>query len=254
MQDGQGARRAVTAADLRKAAPLSFWSEAALGRLAAVSTMAWHEAEAVLARAHEPATEMWIVVEGCLEAAMFTANGERYLADLMTAPQVVGLVPVIDDRGVLFDTIVRVRSLLIRCPAAAMRAELDADPALVRGMLSLICFRARMEHDRSMINVVDGHSARVAKAITYLGRRAHLLDGAETPVPAPVTYEDISDFLGLSQSAVVRVVRDLIEAGAVKKQYRGLIIADPAALMRFVEAVSPIHANARAYLALLPRG
>lgn len=254
MADGQTTRREVTAADLRRAAPLSFWPDAALERLARASSMAWHEAGEVLARAHEPASEMWIVVDGCLEATMTTADGNRYLADLMTPPQVVGLAPVIDDRGVLFDTVARVQSLVIRCPAAAMRAELDADPAIVRGMLNLICFRARMEHDRSMINVVDSHSARVAKAITYLGRRAQLLDGAETPVPAPVTYEDISDFLGLSQSAVVRVVRDLIEAGAVKKQYRGLIIADPAALMRFVEAVSPIHANARAYLAQLPRG
>ncbi|NBB14519.1 helix-turn-helix domain-containing protein [Caulobacter sp. SLTY] len=252
--DKDNGRQAVRPEDLRKAAPLSFWPDAALERLAAVSTLGWYEAGAMLARASEPATEMWIVVEGCLEAVTITADGVRYLADLMAPPQVVGLVPVIDDRGVLFDTVVRVRSKLIRVPAEAMRTELFGDPRLLAGMLQLICFRARMEHDRSVINVVDSHSARVAKAITYLGRRPDLLEGANMPLPAPVTYEDIAEFLGLSRSAVVRVVRDLIAAGAVKKQYRGLIIADPAALMRFVEAVSPIHRNARDYLSLLPRG
>ena len=59
--------------------------------------------------------------------------------------------------------------------------------------------------------------------------------------------------LGAPAVASLRL-RFRCEAGAVKKQYRGLIIADPAALMTFVEAVSPIHANARAYLAQLPRG
>lgn len=154
----------------------------------------------------------------------------------------------------MFDTIVRVRSRLIRCPAATMRAELNADPALLRGMLSLICFRARMEHDRSALNVGETHRGRVAKAITYLARRPKLSEAANSPVPTPVTYDDLSDFLGLSRSAVVRVVGDLIEAGALRKQYRGLIIADPAILLAIVNAANPMHANARDYIEVRPRG
>ena len=121
-------------------------------------------------------------------------------------------------------------------------------------MLRLVCLRARMEHDRTYMNVMNDNDARVAKAITYLGRRPSLLEGADTPLPAPVTYEDIADFLGLSYSAVVRSVQELIAAGAVKKQYRGLIIADSAALMRVVEALNPLHATAQDYLARAPRG
>lgn len=82
--------------DLRSCAPLSFWPDAALERLAAVSRVAWHEPGEVLARAFEPAREMWIVLEGCIEASKVTAAGGRFLADLMAPPQVAGLVPVIE--------------------------------------------------------------------------------------------------------------------------------------------------------------
>ncbi|NBB14524.1 cyclic nucleotide-binding domain-containing protein [Caulobacter sp. SLTY] len=236
------------------AAPFAFWSDAALSRLAALSSMVWHNPGEVIARSQEPPQYLWIVAEGCLEVAITVSNGDRFLADLLTAPQVMGLTPALDDRAQLFTATARGRTRLVRIPAAAFRAELEADAALLVKMLRLVCLRARMEHDRTYMNVINDNNARVAKAITYLGRRPSLLEGAETPLPAPITYDDIADFLGLSYSAVVRSVQELIAAGAVKKQYRGFIIADPAALLRVVESLNPLHATARDYLAQAPRG
>jgi CRP-like cAMP-binding protein len=113
---GESQIRPVRAEDLRPSPPLAFWPEAALERVARASVMPWHDDGEVLARAWEPARAIWVVAEGCVELTRTSATGQRYLADLMSAPQVAGLLPMIDGRESLFEARVRSRSRLITCP------------------------------------------------------------------------------------------------------------------------------------------
>ncbi|MBI1406607.1 MAG: helix-turn-helix domain-containing protein [Caulobacter sp.] len=238
----------VTPGDLQRAPILAHWPTAALERLAAVSVMRWFEPGEVLARLWEPSRSLFIMVEGCLEMTRISASGQRYLSDLLSPPQAAGLIPMIDGRETFFETRVRQRSRVILCPNAAVVAEMEADGVLAMGVMRVISLRNRMEHDRAVMNALDPVLVRVAKAIMYLARRPGLLDGGGQPLPAPVTYEDIADFLGLSMSAVVRVVKDLIGAGAIEKRYRGLHILDSALLLAAGQAQAPLNPIARQYV------
>lgn len=245
---GANERRRVRAEDLRIAAPLVGWSEAALERLAAASSQRWHEAGEILERAWEPPTGLWIVVEGCVELSRTSPSGRRHLVDLLAPPQVAGLIPLLDGREALFDAVARVRSWLIWCPCKAVTDELQADAAAALGTIRALCFRQRMEHDRVAMNAFDPLLARVCKTIMYLGRRPGMLEGREQALPVPVTYEDLADFLDQSPSAVVRVIRTLIKAGAVEKHYRGVVIADMGRLSAIAQNPNPINSIARDYL------
>ena len=246
--EGDWRIRPVQVDDLRRSQMLAFWPPAALERIARASTLRWHEDGDVLARAWEPATAIWLVVKGCLELTRTSATGQRYLVDLMSAPQVAGLVPMIDGRETLFETRVRSRSRLICCPNAVVKAELVAEPSIGFGLMQMFCLRQRMEYDRAVMNAFDPVRVQVAKTIIFLARRPGLLVGGGEPLPMPVTYEDIADFLALSKSAVVKVVRDLIAAGAVKKQYRGVYIADSERLLAISQSVEALNDIARQYI------
>jgi CRP-like cAMP-binding protein len=115
-------------------------------------------------------------------------------------------------------------------------------------MMRLLCLRQRMEHDRVVMNAFDTVRVRVGKTIMFLARRPGLLDQGGQPLPMPVTYEDIADFLGLSMSAVVREVKALIKAGAVEKHYRSVFIADAARLLAISQSQAPLNTIARHYL------
>lgn len=245
--DGAAVAR-VQPEHLRSAAIFAHWPPEPLARLAAASVMRWCEPGEVLARLWEPSRSLFILVEGCVELTRISASGQRYLSDLLSPPQAAGLIPMIDGRETFFETRVRQRSRIIICPNAAVVAEMEADGALAMGVMRVISLRNRMEHDRAVMNALDPVLVRVAKAIMYLARRPGLLDGGGQPLPAPVTYEDIADFLGLSMSAVVRVVKDLITAGAIEKRYRGLHILDSARLLAAGQAQAPLNPIARQYV------
>jgi CRP/FNR family cyclic AMP-dependent transcriptional regulator len=246
--EGEAQAGPVSAEDLRRAPILGHWPQAALERLARVSVMRWCEPGEVLARLWEPSRFLFILVEGCIELTRMSAGGQRYLSDLLSPPQAAGLIPMLDGRETLFETRVRQRSRVIICPNAAVVAEMDADAAVAMGVMRVICLRQRMEHDRVVMNALDPVLVRVAKAIIYLARRPGLLDGGGQPLPAPVTYEDIADFLGLSMSGVVRVVKELIATGAVEKHYRGLYIVDSTRLLAAGQAQAPLNPIARQYV------
>ncbi|MBX3479859.1 MAG: Crp/Fnr family transcriptional regulator [Caulobacter sp.] len=247
-QDAAAQAGRVTPADLRRAPILAHWPEPALERLAAVSTVRWCEPGEVLARLWEPSRWLFIVSEGCLELTRMSADGQRYLSDLLSPPQAAGLIPMIDGRETLFETSVRQRSRVIFCPNAAVVAEMEADGAVAMGVMRVISLRNRMEHDRAVMNALDPVLVRAAKAIIYLARRPGLLERGDQPLPAPVTYEDIADFLGLSMSAVVRVVKELIATGAIEKRYRGLHILDSARLLAAGQSRAPLNPIARQYV------
>lgn len=246
--------RQATIEELKLAAPLAFWPDEALCRLAPVTTVRWHEAGEVLARAWEPATAMWVVMKGCLELTRTSASGRRYLSDILAPYSVAGITPALDGRDTLFDTRVRVASQVMAIPCRELSAEIEADARLGMATIKLISLRQRLEHDRAVMNCVDPVKVRVAKAVLYLGRSPGLLEGSAATLPMPVTYEDIADFLGLSQSAVTREIRELIAAGALAKQYRAVVIASIQRLTEIARAPAPFNKTAQEFLSRLPRG
>ena len=252
---GQGSDDwAVLWEDLQRAPAFAAWPREALVRLAAASRMGWYEPGTRVSSVLDPGERLWLVLEGCLELSRTAPDGRRYLADLLAPPQIGGLIPMLDGRPTMWDLVVRDRSRLAVIPREAVLTELAKDAGLGLAMIQLLCFRTRIDQDRGWVTAVDSTIALVAKIILYMGRRPGLLADNGDQLPMPIIYQDIADFLGLSRSAVVREARALIAAGAVRKSYRGIVIEDAARLLAIAERQSAVHALAREYLSIRPRG
>ena len=168
-----------------------------------------------------------VLVRGPVQATVTAPDGRRVIFSLSPKGGLFGFAPLIDGLPMQHElsTLAPARGLLI--PFAAVRAELDASPALWASVAREAASRGRRFFGHMRERAFD--APRVHMAALLLGL-APPVDGpagdgtAELSVRLP--QERLADMLGVSRQWASQLVRELSEAGMVSWRYGRVTLLD----------------------------
>ena len=172
-----------------------------------------------------------VVVSGSLELSTTTASGRRHVSAYLEPGQVIGLIPLLDERGAIHDAVAHEATRLLRVSAEGFRAALHADPTLQARMLTLLAARSRRLSASVTASTVQPLRMRLARLLISL-RAAH---GAEpgtdgATIGLRVSQESLAEMLGVRRQRLNATLKAMERAGIVRMGYSRIVVLDEAAL------------------------
>jgi CRP-like cAMP-binding protein len=171
-----------------------------------------------------------LIADGSVQASVTAANGRHVTFKLDSRRRVYGMLSFVDGREMPSDIVAIEPTLAISIPFAAIRAELDADPALWPSIALDVCTRARGFTDQLKAVVFDPLPARVASLLTALAiESGQAIDGS-SEVRLRLSQERLGEMLGVSRQTVTTLVRQLNRNGILEWRYGTVTLRDPVRL------------------------
>jgi CRP-like cAMP-binding protein len=176
--------------------------------------------------------ELLAVVSGCIEVSSMSPQGRKYVNALLGPGQVAPLVRLLEEVPLPYDYHAHEDSVIVHLPSDAVLAELDAEPALWRGVARLALQRQRQSIvllQNQMLNTIRGRVAATLTSLIYFyGGQPE--DAANLPVR--LSQHDLAAMLGLSRQTINKELGRLVDEGVIDMRYKRIRIADPAQLAR----------------------
>lgn len=208
---------------------------AALAR--AAGHLRWRDAEAeeIVLAVDDPATDVFLVLQGGLRVLLRTPGGhERILGDIgpggcfgeMAALAGPATAPSAGVRALH-------RTRLAVLPGPAFVALVEASPSLGLRLLRQMVGRVRALNARLLDSAALPVTERLAAELLRLARPA--ARGGRAVVSPPPGRRDLAARIGARREAVSRSLGDLVRAGLLEVQARGIVLRDPAGLRGLVD-------------------
>jgi CRP-like cAMP-binding protein len=176
--------------------------------------------------------ELLAVVSGCIEVSSMSPQGRKYVNALLGPGQVAPLVRLLEEVPLPYDYHAHEDSVIVHLPSDAVLAELDAEPALWRGVARLALQRQRQSIvllQNQMLNTIRGRVAATLTSLIYFyGGQPE----AATNLPVRLSQHDLAAMLGLSRQTINKELGRLVDEGVIDMRYKRIRIADPAQLAR----------------------
>ena len=169
-------------------------------------------------REGEPVDDLLIVADGTLEGSRLGRDGRRHVIGILAAGQPLHLLPVVDRAPATHDIRTRGTATLVLVPRDAFLAAFDADAALARAVLRLLCERIRMLSAIIAEEALLPLPVRVARALERLIGYFGLVE-PDTPADAlrlRIGQEEFADLLGVTRQSANRELRQLERQGVVR--------------------------------------
>jgi CRP-like cAMP-binding protein len=203
----------------------------------AAGHLRWREAEPdeLVLDVNDPATDVHLVQSGGLRVLLRTPGGhERILGDIgpggcfgeMAALAGAAAPPSAGVRAVH-------RTRLGVLPGPAFVGMVEACPVLALRLLRQMVGRVRSLNARLLDSAALPVPARLAAELVRLARPG-LAPGRAVVTPPP-SRRDLAARIGARREAVSRALADLVRAGLVEVQARGIVLRDAAALRGLVD-------------------
>lgn len=216
-------RRALLACEL-----FARWPAAAIDALALAARLERHAGDAQIL-AHDPLRrEVLVVSEGCLELSRVSPSGKKFVLGLVGPGEVVALVRLLPRWDVKLEYYAHRPTVLVHIPSDAMRAVLDAEPALWRDIAEL-----------SLKRHLDSVGILRDLALSPLGQRvaSTLIDVSRLHgvherggMALRLSQDELGAMLGVSRQSINKELRQLEQAGLVGADYNLITIRDYAGL------------------------
>lgn len=223
--------RALPAQDLLKALPLfQALDPASLARLAAATRRReLRRGEPVFRRGDRP-SGMYVLVHGQVRLLGPGRGGARRLTGVVEPGQSFGEPVMFLDRPALVDAEAATDALVLHLPKEAVFAEIDRSPRFARRLIAGLSRRVESLVQQVERQHLGGGRERLA---AYLLRQA----GAEgEPFALPASKKAIAAHLDLTAEHFSRLLREFIEAGALRVEGRRLTVLQPQALRRAADS------------------
>ncbi|KVK89747.1 hypothetical protein WS91_28040 [Burkholderia sp. MSMB1498] len=218
-------RRAIHAAFTANPCLRNWPAESIDGLCDAGYLKTWLNGELIFAR-HGPCDDIQVVLSGAIEMSWTNAAGARAVAVYMWPNEVINFIPVIDGGGSMHDQRAHGLTTLFHISRDALFAQFEREPALLRGVLELICVRSRALHRRIGRTALSGFRARLADQLLTLAE----WHGQPTPRGIELTIrlsqEDLASLLVASRQSVNKELRRLVRERIIDSQYSRLTILD----------------------------
>jgi len=180
------------------------------------------DARTTIHREGDDAPHLLLMVTGLVRAQVSATDGRMLTVRYCRAGSLLGAATLYAPVARPFSIQAVSDAELLSFQPAVVRAWADADPRVARALLV-----ETSERVLSFVAAFSGHAfgnvrQRVAR---------HLLDLAmdeqrPSELVSPISQQELADAVGSVREVVVRVLRDLREAGVVKTGRSGIVIAD----------------------------
>ena len=235
-----GPRRGIAAVPLLQAQPLFDGVAAdAIARLAAAASRRPLARGAVLFRAGDPPTGMYVVVYGSIRLVSRGPRGDR-LTGVAGPGQSFGEPVMFLARPALVDAVAAEDTLVLHLPRDAVLAEMRRDPEFAVRMVGTLS-----ERIESFVHELGRHGAGTARQrlVDYLARNASRT--APHAVVLRATKAAIAAQLLVTPEHFSRLLRELTQEGLVAVHGRHLAIPDLARLRAAPPRVSRAAVSSR---------
>ncbi len=182
-----------------------------------------YEAEQVIFLEGEPCAGLFIVHAGRVKVYASSPEGREHILTIIGPRDSFNDVAVFDGgpNPASAQAMEPVKACVIERPA--MLALFDQHPKLAQAVVAVLAARARM-----LVGMVQGLSLHsVAARLAKL-----LVEQATQPDGVPLTHQQMAARLGTVREMVSRALRELEDAGMVRREGRQIVITDRAALER----------------------
>lgn len=195
---------------------------------------AYRAGEAV-ARRREPADGLLVVASGSLETSSSTASGRRFVISYVGPGHVIGLVPLLDGRGTIHDSVAQEPAEVLWIAADDFHAAIDADAPLLRRVMALMAGRARRLHAMVADSTVMPLPVRLARILLSLRSTRGEPRGPGGPPTLRLSQEGLAAMLGVPRQRVNAELRTLARDGVLRMGYLRIELLDLPALQARAE-------------------
>lgn len=148
-----------------------------------------------------------VVVRGTVLVGFDGPDGRRHVVNLIGPGQFQSLIPLIDERPQIHDTLCKSDAVLLLIPRDAFVAALNTDPLLAWEMLRLLCTRSRRLYEALGETNILGLTTRLARILRGLF--------AEHGQALTIAQEELADILGATRQSINRELKRLEAEGAI---------------------------------------
>jgi len=186
-----------------------------------------YDAGSTVVHRGEPVDRVAVVLSGSLEMSSTTAAGRRFVIAYMAPGELLGIIPLIDGRGAIYDTVAHEPSRVLTLADHAFRAAVDADAELRWRVMRALVGRARRLHASLTDTSVLPVPVRLARVLLSL-RAAYGIEG--DAIALQVSQEGLAAMLGVPRQRINAELKALERDGVLRMAYRRIALLDEQAL------------------------
>ncbi len=141
------------------------------------------------------------LIEGSVEISIYSIDGQKLVANVQTAPNIIGEIGALDGGLRTATAMCRTGCLVVSLDRLQLLRRIEESPLLARSMLQLVCRRVRWVTeslgDQAFLNI----ESRLAKRLLLLDRI--LADPAGW---IAISQSEIAEFLGATRESVNKLL------------------------------------------------
>lgn len=183
-----------------------------------------------IVRRGEPADGLLIVAAGSVETSTSTAAGRRVVVSYIGPGHVVGLVPLLDGRGAIHDTIAQATAEVLWIADEDFHAAIDADPWLRRRVMGLLASRARRLHGALVDSNAMPLPVRLARVLLSLQVALGATMASDGVVRLRLSQEGLAAMLGVPRQRINVELSALARERVLRMGYMRIELLDLDAL------------------------
>lgn len=141
------------------------------------------------------------LIDGSVEISIYSIDGQKLVANMQTAPNIIGEIGALDGGLRTATAICRTDCMIVSLERQQLLHRIEDSPLLARSMLRLVCRRVRWVSeslgDQAFLNI----EARLAKRLLLLD---HIL--ADPAGWIAISQSEIGEFLGATRESVNKLL------------------------------------------------
>src|SRR5689334_3125559 len=222
---------AISVEELRAKVPaLEHVNDATLRRIAAHALERRYAKGTILFRAGDPADGLYVVLAGRVRVSRESADR----AELLHTEEIGGVlaeIPVFGGGPFPATAVAQATTRCAHLPIEAVQRLLHQDPVFVRFALARLA-----ERSRALLRRIDDLTATTitARVAGYVFARAR--ETPDHPFALGMSQEELARELGTAREVIVRALRALVDAGAIRRSGRSRFSVVNAAVLRSMMA------------------
>lgn len=171
----------------------------------------------------ESSREVFVVLEGCLQALLYAANGREISLRDLAAGQLFGELAAIDGEARSASIVAVTDARLLAIPQDLFGSVVSGSPQAADWMIRRLTAQVRSLTNRVFETSALHVQARLHCELLRLARTRGTRDGVVDPAP---THADLANRIGSHREAVTRELGALVSQGILKISRRRLQFLD----------------------------
>lgn len=182
----------------------------------------------VIFREGEAAEQMYFALTGRVKIIKAVGDREMIL-EILGSGEPIGAVAVYEERPLPATAVALEDSTLLEIPALQFLRLLEADPVIVRRLLSGLTLRL-MNVNQRITHMAGNVEQRVARLLLILAERMGSSDESGLKIPLKLTRQEIADLTGTTVETAIRLMSRWSREGVVESSDDGFIVRNPEVL------------------------